>query len=183
MDQAVKSYALRARFAQSVALAQPNGGCAHHPKIGNIVKQLLVRSLTAPLLIRRDRAMSTMHVMAPKQMSAGGTEVPASAEELTRRNIESISRLEQEMLAKRTIGDRVADVIAAFCGALMSMSFLLAGRASTNPILFTAAILILLAWLVAGYWAADRLLPTVSGTPCHPGRSPRRGPTPARSTR
>jgi thiosulfate dehydrogenase [quinone] large subunit len=59
--------------------------------------------------------------------------------------------------------------IAAFFGALMNMSFLLAGSASTNPVLFTLAILIMLGWQVAGYWGADRfILPTI-GAPWHGG--------------
>jgi thiosulfate dehydrogenase [quinone] large subunit len=65
--------------------------------------------------------------------------------------------------------------IAAFCGALMNMSFLLAGSASTNPILFTAAILIVLAWQVAGYWGADRFILPLLGAPWHPGLIRRRG--------
>ncbi len=55
--------------------------------------------------------------------------------------------------------------IAAFFGALMNMSFLLAGSASTNPVLFTAAVGLILAWRVAGWYGLDRyLLPTL-GTP------------------
>ena len=46
--------------------------------------------------------------------------------------------------------------IAAFFGALMNMSFLLAGSASTNPVLFTLAIGLILAWKVAGYYGVDR---------------------------
>jgi thiosulfate dehydrogenase (quinone) large subunit len=65
--------------------------------------------------------------------------------------------------------------IAAFFGALMNMSFLLAGSASTNPILFTAAILIVLAWQVAGYWGADRFILPVLGAPWNPGLIRRRG--------
>src|SRR3954454_20378209 len=38
--------------------------------------------------------------------------------------------------------------IAAFFGALMNMSFMLAGSASTNPVLFTLAILLMLGWQV-----------------------------------
>jgi thiosulfate dehydrogenase [quinone] large subunit len=59
--------------------------------------------------------------------------------------------------------------IAAFFGALMNMSFLLAGSASTNPVLFTAAILLMLAWQVAGYWGADRFVLPLLGAPWHPG--------------
>lgn len=55
--------------------------------------------------------------------------------------------------------------IAAFFGALMNMSFLLAGSASTNPVLFTAAIGLMLAWRVAGYYGVDRWLLPMLGTP------------------
>lgn len=60
--------------------------------------------------------------------------------------------------------------IAAFCGALLNMSFMLAGSASTNPILFTLAILLMLAWQVAGYWGVDHFVLPVIGAPWRPGR-------------
>ena len=59
--------------------------------------------------------------------------------------------------------------LAAFVGALMNMSFLLAGSASTNPVLFTLAIGLILAWKVAGYYGLDRFLLPMLGTPWHPG--------------
>ena len=55
--------------------------------------------------------------------------------------------------------------IAAFFGALMNMSFLLAGSASTNPVLFTMAVGIMLAWRVAGWYGLDRYLLPMLGTP------------------
>jgi thiosulfate dehydrogenase [quinone] large subunit len=54
---------------------------------------------------------------------------------------------------------------AAFFGALMNMSFLLAGSASTNPVMFTFAIGLILAWRVAGYYGLDRYILPVLGTP------------------
>jgi len=69
--------------------------------------------------------------------------------------------------------------IAAFFGALMNMSYLLAGSASTNPVLFTAAILIILAWQVAGYWGADRFILPIFGAPWRPGLIARRNRVPA----
>jgi len=60
--------------------------------------------------------------------------------------------------------------LAAFFGALLNMSFMLAGSASTNPVLFTLAILLLLAWQVAGYWGTDHFLLPVLGAPWRPGR-------------
>ncbi|MGI8688857.1 MAG: DoxX family protein [Thermomicrobiales bacterium] len=68
--------------------------------------------------------------------------------------------------------------IAAFFGALMNMSFLLAGSASTNPVLFTLAILLMLGWQVAGYWGADRFILPVLGAPWKPGLIARRGQVP-----
>jgi thiosulfate dehydrogenase [quinone] large subunit len=59
--------------------------------------------------------------------------------------------------------------IAAFFGALMNMSFLLAGSASSNPVMFTLAIGIMLAWKVAGYYGLDRYILPLLGTPWHPG--------------
>lgn len=60
--------------------------------------------------------------------------------------------------------------IAAFFGAFMNMSFLLAGSASTNPILFTMAVGLMLAWKVAGYYGLDRYLLPALGTPWRRGR-------------
>lgn len=59
--------------------------------------------------------------------------------------------------------------IAAFSGALMNMSFLLAGSASTNPVMFTLAVGLMLAWRVAGYYGLDRFLLPRLGTPWQPG--------------
>ena len=56
---------------------------------------------------------------------------------------------------------------AAFFGAFMNMSFLLAGSASTNPVLFTLAIGLMLAWRVAGYYGVDRWLLPRLGVPWH----------------
>lgn len=55
--------------------------------------------------------------------------------------------------------------IAAFLGAFLNMNFMLAGVASTNPVLFTIAILLVLAWKVAGWWGLDRWLLPALGTP------------------
>src|SRR5262245_14897684 len=41
--------------------------------------------------------------------------------------------------------------IAAFFGALLNWNFIMAGAASTNAVLFTLAILLILAWKTAGY--------------------------------
>lgn len=55
--------------------------------------------------------------------------------------------------------------IAAFTGALLNMSFMLAGTVSTNPVLFTLSILIVLAWRVAGLIGLDRWLMPTLGVP------------------
>jgi thiosulfate dehydrogenase [quinone] large subunit len=47
----------------------------------------------------------------------------------------------------------------------MNMSFLLAGSASTNPVMFTLAVGLMLAWRVAGYYGLDRYLLPMLGTP------------------
>ncbi len=60
--------------------------------------------------------------------------------------------------------------IAAFFGALMNWNFMMAGSASTNPLLFTLAILVILAWKVAGYYGLDRALLPALGTPWRPGK-------------
>jgi thiosulfate dehydrogenase (quinone) large subunit len=49
-------------------------------------------------------------------------------------------------------------VFAAFFGALMNLNFMLAGSASTNPVLFLVAILLIVAWKVAGYVGIDFFL-------------------------
>ena len=65
--------------------------------------------------------------------------------------------------------------IAAFFGALMNMSFLLAGSASTNPVMFTLAVGLILAWRVAGYYGLDRYLLPALGAPWRPGTAFRGG--------
>jgi thiosulfate dehydrogenase [quinone] large subunit len=65
--------------------------------------------------------------------------------------------------------------IAAFFGALMNVSYLLAGSTSSNPVLFTFAIGLILAWKVAGYYGLDRYLLPRLGTPWQPGNLFRRG--------
>jgi thiosulfate dehydrogenase [quinone] large subunit len=64
---------------------------------------------------------------------------------------------------------------AAFFGAFMNMSFLLAGSASTNPVMFALAIGLILSWKVAGYYGVDRWLLPRMGTPWAPGSEPATG--------
>jgi len=55
--------------------------------------------------------------------------------------------------------------IAAFFGATMNMSYMLAGSSSTNPILFALTVGLMLAWRVAGYYGVDRYLLPRLGVP------------------
>jgi len=59
--------------------------------------------------------------------------------------------------------------IAAFFGLFMNLNYLLAGTVSINPILFTLAIGLILAWRVAGYLGVDYWLLPWCGTPWQPG--------------
>lgn len=67
--------------------------------------------------------------------------------------------------------------IAAFFGLFMNLNYLLAGTVSTNPVLFTLAIGLILAWRVAGYYGADRYLLPFLGTPWKPGKLFKSGTT------
>lgn len=58
---------------------------------------------------------------------------------------------------------------AAFAGAFMNFNFMLAGTASTNPVLFFLSIMLILAWKVAGWWGVDRWLLPKLGTPWQAG--------------
>ncbi|MQC25869.1 MAG: DoxX family membrane protein [Chloroflexi bacterium] len=55
--------------------------------------------------------------------------------------------------------------IAAFFGAFMNWNFMMAGSASTNPMLFVISIGLILAWKVAGYVGLDYFLLPWLGTP------------------
>jgi thiosulfate dehydrogenase (quinone) large subunit len=55
--------------------------------------------------------------------------------------------------------------IAAFFGALLNFNFIMAGAASTNGLLFLLAVLLMLAWKVAGYIGLDAYLLPRLGTP------------------
>ena len=55
--------------------------------------------------------------------------------------------------------------IAALFGALMNWNFMMAGSASTNPLLLIIAIGLILAWKIAGYIGVDRFLLPYLGTP------------------
>jgi len=55
--------------------------------------------------------------------------------------------------------------IAAAAGGFMSWNFMLAGSASTNPVLLLVAVLLVLAWKTAGYLGLDAILLPLLGTP------------------
>ena len=55
--------------------------------------------------------------------------------------------------------------IAAVSGAFMNLNFLLAGSASTNPVLLLLGFLLVMAWKTAGYIGLDRFLLPLLGTP------------------
>jgi len=60
--------------------------------------------------------------------------------------------------------------IAAFFGGFMNWNFMMAGTASTNPVLLILSILLILAWKTAGYWGADRFVLPTLGTPWQLGK-------------
>ena len=55
--------------------------------------------------------------------------------------------------------------IAAVGGAFMNLNFMLAGSASTNPVLLLLGFLLVLAWKTAGHIGLDRYLLPLLGTP------------------
>ena len=55
--------------------------------------------------------------------------------------------------------------LSAFVGTFMNFSYMLAGSASTNPVLFGLGVFLVLAWKVAGHWGLDRWLLPALGTP------------------
>jgi len=60
--------------------------------------------------------------------------------------------------------------VAAFFGALMNWNFMLAGTASTNPLLGIIAIGVIVAWKTAGWWGVDRLILPYIGAPWERGK-------------
>ena len=78
--------------------------------------------------------------------------------------------------------------LAAFGGSLLNWSFVMAGTASTNMLMFGVTVLLILAWKTAGWYGLDRWILPLLGTPWTPGRlrsdgheaqSPVRPPAPA----
>jgi thiosulfate dehydrogenase (quinone) large subunit len=61
--------------------------------------------------------------------------------------------------------------IAAFFGGFMNFNYMLAGTASTNPVLFILAIVLILAWKTAGWIGLDHWILPALGTPWQPGKA------------
>ena len=59
--------------------------------------------------------------------------------------------------------------ISAFFGAFLNWNFMMAGSASSNPMLFVVALVLIFAWKTAGYLGADYYLLRWLGTPWKPG--------------
>ncbi len=59
--------------------------------------------------------------------------------------------------------------LAALFGAFMNWPFMMAGTASTNPVMLIVAVGILLAWKTAGWWGLDRFVLPYLGTPWQRG--------------
>lgn len=55
--------------------------------------------------------------------------------------------------------------VAAFFGALMNWNFMMAGSASSNPLLFVLALGLVLAWKIGGFIGLDYFLLNLVGTP------------------
>jgi len=64
--------------------------------------------------------------------------------------------------------------IAAFFGIVLNMNFMLAGTASSNPVLLMLALPVLVGYKVAGYYGLDRWALAAIGTPWSPGKLVRR---------
>ena len=59
--------------------------------------------------------------------------------------------------------------VAALFGAVMNWNFMLAGTASTNPVLGLIGIGVMLAWKTSGWWGVDRFLLPRVGAPWQSG--------------
>ena len=68
--------------------------------------------------------------------------------------------------------------IAAFFGGFMNWNFMMAGSASTNPMLFVIAVGFILAWKVSGFVGADFFLLRYLGTPWRGAKPVEAVPTP-----
>ncbi|MBI2164874.1 MAG: DoxX family membrane protein [Chloroflexi bacterium] len=60
--------------------------------------------------------------------------------------------------------------IAAFFGAFLNWNFMLAGSASTNPVLGLIGIGVMIAWKTSGWWGLDRFILPYVGAPWQRGK-------------
>lgn len=60
--------------------------------------------------------------------------------------------------------------VAAFFGIVLNLNFMLAGTASTNPVLLMLALPLVVGYKVAAYWGLDRWVLAALGTPWSPGK-------------
>ena len=67
--------------------------------------------------------------------------------------------------------------VAALVGGFMNWNYMMAGSASTNPMLFLVAVGLIMAWKVAGYIGADYFLLRAFGTPWHGKPASTAGPS------
>jgi thiosulfate dehydrogenase [quinone] large subunit len=70
--------------------------------------------------------------------------------------------------------------VAAFFGIVLNLNFMLAGTASTNPILLVLSVPLIIGYKVASFYGLDRWVLNALGTPWSPGqlfRSPEPTPT------
>jgi thiosulfate dehydrogenase [quinone] large subunit len=60
--------------------------------------------------------------------------------------------------------------LAALGGAMLNFNFMLAGTASTNPVMLILAVLLIFGWMVGGWMGVDRWVLPALGTRWEPGR-------------
>lgn len=71
--------------------------------------------------------------------------------------------------------------IAALLGGFMNWNFIMAGAASSNGMLLVLAVILVLAWKVAGWYGLDRWLLPAVGVPWQWSNAPRATPALARA--
>ena len=59
--------------------------------------------------------------------------------------------------------------LVAFLLAFLNFNYMLAGSAGLNPVFMVLALLLVMAWKVAGWWGLDRFVLPALGPPGHPG--------------
>ena len=59
--------------------------------------------------------------------------------------------------------------LVALLLAFLNFNYMLAGSAGLNPVFLVLALLLVVAWKVAGWWGLDRFVLPALGPPGHPG--------------